>query len=648
MPFDTRDIGFGFTTPRPFNAIYAIVDLNQDGRPDVLFFPNDFGATALQVYPLGALLNDGNGGLSLADSATFFGGAATAGATQVLAGDFNRDGRGDLFVSSLGYDFGNPVGTQNLLLLASASGGFTNATSTLPQVSDFTESAAMADIDGDGDLDILAMNIFGGTPVSGPLTAPYFLINDGAGRFTRADDRLPTAIAAREPSAKFTSVAFLDVNGDGRPDLFLGTHGDGAENSQVLLNDGNGRFSNPILTPPVLPSGQYSINDTLLTDLNGDGRVDMVLSVAVDRYASGRIQVLINDGGGQFSDRSAGYFADPALPSAPESIQAIDVNGDGLLDLVVRRGTTRPVYLNDGQGHFVVLPQSFLGLTDVVHRAAAADFNGDGRVDVFVEKANASLMLQLAPSASQTGTPGDDALLGGAPGETLSAGAGADVLFGGGGDDSLSGEDGDDRLVGGAGADTVSAGAGADTLSDASGTNYLRGDEGDDSIVGGAGFDDINGNMGNDTCVSGGGDDWVVGGKDNDSLTGSAGANLVYGNLGNDTCEGGAGNDIVRGGQQDDLLSGGAGDDYLSGDRGNDTVTGGGGADIFHSHSEAGVDRITDFNRGEGDQVQLLAGSTYTVAQVGADTVVTIGDSGAQLILAGVSMSSLTGNWITA
>jgi hypothetical protein len=77
-------------------------------------------------------------------------------------------------------------------------------------------------------------------------------------------------------------------------------------------------------------------------------------------------------------------------------------------------------------------------------------------------------------------------------------------------------------------------------------------------------------------------------------------------------------------------------------------MSGGLGADLFHSHSEAGVDQIVDFNLAEGDRVQLLAGSTYTVAQVGADTVISIGGGGAQLVLAGVSMSSLMGDWITA
>jgi serralysin len=137
----------------------------------------------------------------------------------------------------------------------------------------------------------------------------------------------------------------------------------------------------------------------------------------------------------------------------------------------------------------------------------------------------------------------------------------------------------------------------------------------------------------------------VVGGKDNDLVFGDDGDDIVLGNLGNDTLDGGNGNDVVRGGQGDDVLVGGAGNDFISGDRGNDTESGGPGADIFHSSQDAGVDKVLDFHVAEGDRVMLDPGTTYTVSQVGADTVIDMG-GGNQVILAGVQMSSLTPGWI--
>lgn len=235
--------------------------------------------------------------------------------------------------------------------------------------------------------------------------------------------------------------------------------------------------------------------------------------------------------------------------------------------------------------------------------------------------------LGLTTVASPIADAGGSRFIGYAANDSLTGGAGGDTLNGGAGDD---------RLFGAAGSDSINATAGS---------NYLRGDDGADTIVGGSGFDDINGNMGNDTASGGLGEDWVVGGKDDDLLSGGDAFDLVYGNLGNDTIAGDAGDDIVRGGQQDDLMSGGAGNDFMSGDRDNDTMSGGAGADLFSTHGEAGIDRVTDFSLAEGDRVQLAPGTQYTLAQVGADTVINM-TGGGQMILVGVTASSLTGAWI--
>lgn len=210
-------------------------------------------------------------------------------------------------------------------------------------------------------------------------------------------------------------------------------------------------------------------------------------------------------------------------------------------------------------------------------------------------------------------------------------------VVGGSGADTVAGNDATNNIAGGAGDDTIAGGAGQD---------YLRGDTGNDRIAGGGDFDDINGNAGADTASGGAGNDWVVGGKDDDVLAGDDGNDIVYGNLGNDTVDGGAGDDLVRGGQDNDVLTGGDGNDWLSGDRGSDTLTGGAGADVFHTFGDAGVDRVTDFNLAQGDHVLLDPGTTYTVAQSGADTVISMGGGG-QMVLVGVAMTSLVGDWIS-
>lgn len=218
----------------------------------------------------------------------------------------------------------------------------------------------------------------------------------------------------------------------------------------------------------------------------------------------------------------------------------------------------------------------------------------------------------------------------------VAAGAKIEDARGGSGADTIHGNDLANWLRGEAGADAINGLAGDDRLD---------GNDGNDTIMGGDGFDRINGNIGADFGYGGAGADWVVGGQNNDQLLGEAGDDIVNGNLGNDVCYGGVGSDIVRGGQGDDVLSGDEGDDWLSGDRGADNITGGLGADIFYSFAGAGLDLITDFNRAQGDRIQLDPGETYSVYQSGANAIIDLG-GGDQIILAGVNISALTGDWV--
>lgn len=226
---------------------------------------------------------------------------------------------------------------------------------------------------------------------------------------------------------------------------------------------------------------------------------------------------------------------------------------------------------------------------------------------------------------------------------------GFDTPFNGGAGGGVSGggssTSGNDVLQGGDGADTLFGGDGADTIAGGAGANMLRGDGGDDLLKGGWQFDDLHGGQGSDTLYGGMGDDWVVGGQGQDVLFGEDGGDIVLGNIGADTLDGGAGNDVVRGGQGDDVVRGGDGADFVSGDRGDDVVIGGGGADTFHFFHGAGTDTVLDFNYWEGDRVNLLPGSNYTLYQAGPDAVIDLG-GGDRMVLAGVSYSSLPSDWI--
>jgi Ca2+-binding RTX toxin-like protein len=177
------------------------------------------------------------------------------------------------------------------------------------------------------------------------------------------------------------------------------------------------------------------------------------------------------------------------------------------------------------------------------------------------------------------------------------------------------------------------------------GNDLIFGGSGNDIIATSIGADTVNGKQGDDTITGGPGLDWLYGGQGNDLITTGSATTMVFGNLGNDTLNAGAGADTIRAGQGDDVVSAGGGNDWISGDRGSDTLTGGAGADTFHGFSGAGLDLVTDFNAAEGDHVQLDPGTTYSLRQSGADTIVDMG-AGDQLVLQHTVLSSLPPGWI--
>ena len=234
-----------------------------------------------------------------------------------------------------------------------------------------------------------------------------------------------------------------------------------------------------------------------------------------------------------------------------------------------------------------------------------------------------------------------------------------DTFLGSAQDDTLYSHGGNDLIDVGGGSNIAYGSVGNDTITAASsaGENFIQCGEGNDSFVGGSGHNAVNGNTGADTIVGHSAiGDWLLGGQDNDIIqASSSGHNILNGNKGEDTVQGGEGGDTLRGGQGNDLLVGGASADLMFGDLGDDTITGGGGADVFRfdklvlapgvAAKSDGHDRIVDFNAAAGDRVELHTNASYSVAQVGADTVISFSD-GDSVTLVGVPIASLPATWL--
>jgi Ca2+-binding RTX toxin-like protein len=225
------------------------------------------------------------------------------------------------------------------------------------------------------------------------------------------------------------------------------------------------------------------------------------------------------------------------------------------------------------------------------------------------------------------GTNGNDNLVGSSTNDILFGGLGADTLIGGLGNDILFGGLGADTLIGGLGNDILDGGSGDDILDGGLGNDILFGGLGADTLIGGDGSDiyhvdnagDVvteyfDGDLGGvDTVFSSvnftlgfGLENLTLTGFSNINGTGNGNNNVVIGNSANNILDGGLGNDTLIGGLGNDTLIGGLGADTLTGGLGADTLTGGLSADTFVFNSKfEGIDIIKDFQRTEGDKIQV-------------------------------------------
>lgn len=307
------------------------------------------------------LLNDGKGGFTASNLGT----APDRTYSAALA-DLDRDGSLDIVVS-------NDAPDRKLVYLNDGKGHFTEA-GTFGSPTWSTRYVTLADLNGDGYPDIVAANrgdypdIAAANRGDGPHSpAPSFIcLNDRKGHFP-ACDPLPTESA--------TSIVAADFNGDGAPDLFV-PHRDGGQ-SIVLWNDGRGHF--PTSTK-VGPAATW-IRMGAAGDFDGDGRLDLAIIEERKRAAF----VIFNRGQRRFGDLEQL----PGQPRPPYALAVADLNRDGRPDIVVGNvEMPGSVYFNTGQGHTFHEVKWNNG-KGTVYGLAFADFDGDGWPDIVAARSDA-------------------------------------------------------------------------------------------------------------------------------------------------------------------------------------------------------------------------------------------------------------------
>jgi len=294
--------------------------------------------------------------------------AMTDKTNGVTLGDVDGDGDLDALVANTGSAFGG----QNRLHLNGGTGDFTDATAThLPALLDDSTAVALADVDGDGDLDALLSN--NGFPASVEGQNRLYL-NPGTGIYTDATSwNLPALLDIT------TAVAVGDMDGDEDLDAFVGNAahpGLPVGQNRLYRNGGAGFFTDVGTTNlPLLTDDTRAV---ALGDVDGDGDLDAYIGNL------GQSRLLLNGGTGTFTDATAS-----SLPTLVENTTALalgDVDGDGDLDaLVGNLGQQNRLYLNGGAGAFRDFTATHLpALADPTNAVALGDVDGDGDLDALV------------------------------------------------------------------------------------------------------------------------------------------------------------------------------------------------------------------------------------------------------------------------
>jgi hypothetical protein len=253
---------------RRFGSIRAYGDFFGNGRADVFIAQLTYSPTTSTPATASAALfefwrKEANGTFTyVADKVS--GGIGCIHPRKGVVADFNHDGRPDIAVACHGYD-ASPFPGERMKIVLSESDGRYRVQDLSTDVG-FFHNVAAGDLDGDGWADLVAVNNF-------DAASAFVLLNQRNGTFQReALQRLPADVAGKQ----YFTVELLDVDGDGKADLFFGGHewtnntGNGSSPTVVFVNPGTGNFLG--VSPSVVPAipGQGVVLDATATGSGAD------------------------------------------------------------------------------------------------------------------------------------------------------------------------------------------------------------------------------------------------------------------------------------------------------------------------------------------------------------------------------------------